>query len=1261
MGSPVAKRGTGAQYPVAHGRLGAFRPPAGALLLGLLAWMVFYTLLAPHAFAGVTHPFSTTFNGTQTPAGEFAAVNGVTVNEANHDVLVEDRAGLPESIGAVDLFKAGTYLSQLTAAATPQEGFSFSNPGALAVDNSATATKGRAYVADQNHSVVDAFSPAGAYLFQLDGSNTPAHSFADTTGVAVDANGNIYVSDLEHNVVDEFNSAGTYVSQIANAELQQPGGLAVDASGDLYVIDAGSRVVEFDPLGQLLGVIDTGALVAVATDNVSGDVYVAHRSEIFEYDSLGALVSRFGASFIGETTGIAVDGSTGEVFVPDAQHAAVTVFGPAATAPDVLTGAASTSGSTQATLEGTINPSSTTLPASYQFQYGTSTAYGEVAPAAPATVGTGTTPQPETVTISGLQANTTYHYRIVGSNVNGPVEGEDATFTTPGPPQVAAEAASRVTASEATLSATVDPNAVDTHYYFQFGLDQSYASGTTPALPGGDVGVSDDPEAVSQSISGLTPGATYHYRVVAVSAEGTTPGADQTFSTYPAPSLALPDNRGYELVSPANKEGGGVYSVGGFATPGHQAALNQPFQSSVDGDSFVYSGSSSSSGNGLLGNEYLASRGATGWSATDISPATAGPGPLCAEPPITTAPYFAFSPDLTLGALAATATAALPSSSGPCYISLYLRDDVHGNYHTLTVGKPANRTSLEFGYGLPELTTAPSAVYMFAGASADFSKSYFAANDALAAPAVDGGKTQNNLYESSGGALTLVNVLPGGATEPNATFGSSLGLNPQEPPDYEHAISTDGSRAYWTDLNTNNPIEATRLFLREGIAPSVEVDAPQGGSGLGGGGQFWTAAADGSKVIFTDFAFAGLTEDTKPGSGVNLYEYDANTHKLKDLTANAEAADVVGVVGASEDASYVYFVSEGVLATGAAEFQPNLYLAHNGAISFIATLSPEDNSNAQGGDSDAPRGDWRATPAYRTARVTPSGTHLVFQSLNSLTGYPNAGQTEVYVYNAESAKLACASCNPTGLSPSGPSVLRPQDGVGTRPRWITDDGSRVFFDSSDALTPRDTNATWDVYEDQAEQPPQLISGGTSSSGSFFDDASPSGEDVFFTTRERLVRQDTDELTDIYDARVGGGFPSSPTPAPCADEACKPAPSAPPALIAPVTVTFAGVTESPAAVASTPKVKLTSKVVRGSKITVALKVPAKGKLSISGANLKTVKRTVAKAGTYKLKVALSAAGKKQLAHKRRLTVKLRVGYTPAVGQASTVTVTLTVKA
>jgi hypothetical protein len=103
------------------------------------------------------------------------------------------------------------------------------------------------------------------------------------------------------------------------------------------------------------------------------------------------------------------------------------------------------------------------------------------------------------------------------------------------PPSAATGAATGVTDTRATLSGTVNPHGQETTFRFQYGTTTAYGKQTPPAAAGSGSGEA----SVSAFLSGLAPGTTYHYRLSATNASGTTVGADRTFTTIPAPRLAL--------------------------------------------------------------------------------------------------------------------------------------------------------------------------------------------------------------------------------------------------------------------------------------------------------------------------------------------------------------------------------------------------------------------------------------------------------------------------------------------------------------------------------------------------------------------------------------------------------------------------------------------------------------------------------------------------------------------------------------------------
>jgi hypothetical protein len=321
-------------------------------------------------------------------------------------------------------------------------------------------------------------------------------------------------------------------------------------------------------------------------------------------------------------------------------------------------------------------------------------------------------------------------------------------------------------------------------------------------------------------------------------------------------------------------------------------------------------------------------------------------------------------------------------------------------------------------------------------------------------------------------------------------------------------VSADGSRVYWYAVGN--------LYLRDG-ADSVWVD-----ESTGGGGVFQIASDSGSVAYFT-----------KAG---HLYRY-GTVGGVSDLTP---AGGVKGVLGASSDGSTVYYAT----ASG-------IFRWREGTATQIAQ-----------GAAAVSAGDY--PPATGTSRVSSDGSQLLFVATAALTPYENESEPEVYLYGPPHgggvARMICVSCNPTGERPrAGASIPGAySNGVGSgatdsyKPRVLTVDGSRVFFESAQGLQSQDSNEAADVYEWEASGVGgcartngcvSLLSSGRSPQGATFIDASADGDDVFFLTDSSLVANDPGSF-DIYDARAGGGLPLPPTGIPCNGDACQALPEPP---------------------------------------------------------------------------------------------------------------------
>jgi Fibronectin type III domain len=722
-----------------------------------------------------------------------------------------------------------------------------------------------------------------------------------------------------------------------------------------------------------------------------------------------------------------------------------------------------------------------------------------------------------------------------------------------GAPTVTGELAARLGTTSASVEARVDPDGLATSYFVEYGSSAAYGSKTASV----GAGVSEEPRSVSVQLTGLTPGASYHFRVVAVNEAGEEAGADASFTTYPAGIGGPPDGRVYEMVTPAENRDADVYE------PGNEYYNTLfPFQAAVDGDAVAYVGEPSTGGNGLsgngLGNQYVARRSAQGgWSQLNVTP----PGNLTGQ-------YQGFSSDLSTGFVAAVTHppfvvteqptfSEVPAEENEQYQILYSRNFGGTLFYPLTTAGP-HRSKQGFGswvggagqhpvVGFPEFKRE-----VYAGSSADSSHVLFVVNDAMltgegrlekeSVEAVErgiiSGEENDELYMSVDGVLSLVNVAPDGSLMPGAVFGGELSLG--VPPSFSHVISADGSRIFWTSETTK------AVYVRENGERTVQVSP--------GPAEFWTASNDGKFAFYTE---AG-----------GLWRFDTGDGSRLEIAGSA--GGVQGVVGTNEtgeDGAYVYFVSQetlgGANAVGAQPVagEDNLYVYEANPVQgggpktvFVGTLSGADAT------------DWSLGSRERTSNMSPDGHALVFASESNLTGhpYPDEGAGEVYVYDAADGSLDCVSCRPQA---SGGTLWHSSSETHVF-RWVSEDGNHVFFDSEAPLVVQDVDHEEDVYEWERDGTGEcressgcvyLISNGVEGPSRFID-ASTSGNDVFFTTRGRLAPEDGNESVDLYDARVGGVLPvASPV---CSGTGCQGPPAQAPIFATPSSVTFSGVGNFP---------------------------------------------------------------------------------------------------
>jgi DNA-binding beta-propeller fold protein YncE len=1170
------------------------------LLAGVvLCWAVSAQATEVHGFAG-------SFGSKGSAPGQFDEPQGIAVNDTTGDVYVADSAN--NRVQELT-FNSGvwTVIGEFDGAGAPTG--IFSDPTQIAVDNSDSPldpSAGDVYVVDNRHDVVDKFSPAGVYEGQLTG--TPSSAFPHERllqekmqGVAVDPDGIVWiVQDIQFEskgsvqsdgFIDNFSDGSTNEYRSAHTtdfgELEE--GLAVDSAGDLYINISVSFVElnsSFETLSRSFG--GDSEAHEVAVDPVGQEVYLDDHQSIeafslsgapIESSEEGALAPSIGSGHLIDSKGLAVDSSNGTVYATDQSGNDVVAF-EGTTVPTVTMGAASDQAPRSLTLNGTVDPEGKAI-GSCVFEYGTTSAYGQSAPCSPDAGGLGSGSNSVAVSahLTGLVAGTTYHYRLFVENTL------HASSVTPdrelvAGPVLGGESVVDVTSDSATLEAPLDPNGVDTHYYFQYGPTTAYGSYVPASPPGVDLGAGVGSEPVSAHLQGLQAGTVYHYRLVVIQDGEVFEEPDSYFTTQSANAAsALPDDRAWELVSPANKKGALIEF---FPGAGGQ------IQAASGGSGITYLASGPHVGEGaqgkILWSQVLSRRGPNGWESEDLTLPANLPenGEQADETADQLSEYRFFSHDLSLAEVEPLGFETSPLSPEVSGRTLYLHNDENKNFVPLVTpanvtpgaaieeqipgGVGTNRTS----WGLHFLTATPDLSHVVFKTPMALTSA-----EGLTPAAIDeesvqkhdfSGEPQWNMYEWSKGKLQLVNVLPDGQAtsdpaEPGVRLAGSGVIEGYMNGGGNRAISSDGRRIAWTlgeRVELQGPGSTADLYVRDMVEEkTVRVGGPEA--------VFQAMNSEGSKIFYLEKG--------------DLYVFEYETGVEKDLTADygsgeSSAGVQEAVSDMSEDGSYVYFVARGVLADGGVAGENNLYLAQDTGsgwkITHVATLSQEDEHTWYSQANKYP-----SLPRV-SSRVSPDGQYLTFMSSRPLTGYDNLDakravpDQEVYLYDAGTGKLACVSCNPTGTRPvgvfdsggllvdstsawGGPQKsnekAQAQWLAGSIPSWdasvgqstnyqsrYLDDSGRVFFDSPDALVPQATNGLEDVYEyepagvgncavgsvafsERSGGCVSLISSGTSSSESAFYDASENGDDVFFITKAKLVNEDYDAGYDVYDAHV----------------------------------------------------------------------------------------------------------------------------------------------
>jgi len=752
-------------------------------------------------------------------------------------------------------------------------------------------------------------------------------------------------------------------------------------------------------------------------------------------------------------------------------------------------------------------------------------------------------------------------------------------------PDVAVSAVSELTDNSARLNGTINalagPNATCQFEYVSKSIfaETGFATAASaPCEPAGPFSGSSA-QAVSAPASGLGLATEYRFRLIGTNSNGSSL-REGAFTTLPGPypptnplgpcpageafrsgfGANLPDCRAYERATPADKGG---LDIEGFA--GLLGAASDG--SGVSFSSTGGSGTPAGGGGREDVTTLFSSRVGDSWATQRLLP----PESLGEK-----AEYLGSSEDMRF--------------------SLVEAGDQHKSGLFLIDTSDESITQI-----VPYQTeqAVPDAFH-YDAISRDGARLFFESRANLA-PAASPGRNNLYVWDRGSGEVSVAGVLPageGGVAPPAGSFGGAYQWTFEETygggsasgqyVDVIHAASPDGDQIYFTAAGTG------QLYLRSGLAGSAPTTAgvskPNPGVedryveeelfGERFPAAFQEATPDGSRAFFT--SHEKLTADASTGEfdeGTDLYRYDRAGDRLVDITAdqddpeNPNGARVQGLLGVSADGSSGYFAAKGKLTAEASPGANNIYrFEEEGDGSFDLTYVGEGGSRNWSPYSY--EGGLIGDYAGKNSRVSADGGTLV---------YTTSGQ--IFVYRTADEKATCISCNPTGSPSIGTAELTasffnsnnfiiPGAGPAARlTRSLSADGSRVFFQTPNALLAADTNGSpkceylitrpvrglflpkcMDVYEWEAVDAPggscteaevnggclYLLSTGKSEDASYFIDASSDGTSAFIATTSQLVPGDRDQLYDIYDVRIGGGLASqqSVSVAPCAGEACR---------------------------------------------------------------------------------------------------------------------------
>jgi len=762
----------------------------------------------------------------------------------------------------------------------------------------------------------------------------------------------------------------------------------------------------------------------------------------------------------------------------------------AATTPPVVTiDSASGVGTDSATISGTVNPEGDTADWRVQLSTDPTCSEGfENETFQQISMGANS---PQSVAYELVELLPSQHYcaRIEATNSAGSTTSSVVEFTTDPVAATGLESigvAPRLDTS-ARLNALVNPQGEDLHYQFEYSSDGG--SNWVALAEEVDQSQARQPIVISSEVSGLQPGTAYDFRVAIENSVGAGTSGTGLFTTRTTAEVTLPAI-GYELVNNPDKGNQNVDPI--------QRSAFKPL--SADGDKAIWDVTGGAPG-GFNGNGaiFLAERTASGWQSRSLLPPPSqqpGDGAYLFE-------LGYHTPDMSQFVL----KAGQPNLSGLGQASetSIVRLDAHQHLEVLDSFEKdllANRL----------FASTDTSHVILAGAPLD---------------------TRGQIFDVGSGNREVLSIMPDGTESEcevvygsNSKGGTSFGV--EQHPGYFPTATTDGSIVYFKTQENGNCSGPEQLYVRNRQTNTTTLIDP---ADEGGEPVFIRATPDGGEGYFlTDSKLDPADQNT----GRDLYRWSVTSGSATCLTCVVPDARVT-TVAISDDFSRVYFGSKEALVPGKGTQlgggeKVNIYTLSGSELKYVATtlgngireLSPDGSKMLFAAPASL------SLTSDKTAEICP-------KSLAEASGTSDCVQ--LYRYEVAEDSLECLSCVRGG-------VTNWASGNSEGDLEMSSDGRVVAFRTNQSLLPRDINRRLDLYE-WRNGALRLLTDGTSN----FPDqgfARPmlraitaDGSTILYSAPEPgLTGYERDEVSNMYVARVGGGFPRPPAVQHCSEESCQ---------------------------------------------------------------------------------------------------------------------------